>query len=77
MLLNPCALKSLNSTEKIQPRMIVALFNGNPSTTIITYYSPTNARDETDLINFHSKLSSLVRNIPKQNVQIIGGDMNA
>ena len=43
----PQALKSLNSIEKIQPRMIVAPFNGNPRATIISYYSPTNASDET------------------------------
>ena len=35
MLLSPRALKSLNSIEKIQPRMIVAMFNGNLSTTTI------------------------------------------
>ena len=46
MLLCPHALKSLNSIEKIQPRMMVVTFNINPSTTIICY-SPTNASDET------------------------------
>ena len=30
MLIGPRALKSLNSIEKIQPRMMVATFNGNP-----------------------------------------------
>ena len=42
-LLNPLALKSLNSIEKIQTRMKVATFNGNFSTAIISCYSPTNA----------------------------------
>ena len=56
---------------------MAATFNGNPSTIIISCYSPTNARDKTDLIAFYNDLSSLVRNIPKHNVQIIGGDMNA
>ena len=46
------ALKSLNSIEKIQPRMMVATFNGNPSATIIFCYSPTNVNEETDLIAF-------------------------
>ena len=45
MLISPRALKSLNSVEKIQPRI---MFNGNPGRTIITSYSPTNASDETD-----------------------------
>ena len=76
MLIGPRALKSLNSIEKIKPRMIVATFNGNPSTTIICY-SPTNFSEETDLIAFYNQQSSLVQSIPKHNVLIIGGDMNA
>ena len=31
MILCPCALKSLNSIERIQLRMMYALFNGNPT----------------------------------------------
>ena len=77
MLIGPRALKSLNSIEKIQPRVMVTMFNSNPSTTIISYYSPTNASDETDLDTFYKELSSLVRSIPKHNVLIIGRDMNA
>ena len=57
--------------------MMVATFNSNASTTIIFCYSPTNTRDETDLTTFSNELPSLVRNIPKHNVLIIGGDMNA
>ena len=49
--------------------MTVDTFNGNPSTTIISYSSTTNASDETDIINF-SKVSSLVCSIPKHNVLI-------
>ena len=46
MLIGPRALKSLNSIEKIQPRMIVATFNDNPSATIISCYSPTNVSEK-------------------------------
>ena len=38
--------------------------------------SPTNARNESDIPNFY-KLSSLVWDIPKHNILIIGGNMNA
>ena len=31
ILIGPQALKSLNSIEKIQPRMMLATFNGNPA----------------------------------------------
>ena len=69
------ALKSCNIIEKIQLKMMVATFNGNPSTTIICY-SPTNVSYKTDLIAFYNELSSLLHSIPKH-VLIIGGDMNA
>ena len=77
MLLSPLALKSLNSIEKIVPRMIIATFNGNPRTTIISCYSPTNVSDETDVITFYQELSSLIHHVPKHNVLVVGGDMNA
>ena len=65
MLIKPRAKKSRNSIEEIQPRMMVATFNGNPSTTIISCSSPTNVSEETNLITFYNELSSLVRSIPK------------
>ena len=56
---------------------MVATFNGNPWATIISCYSPTNTSEETELIAFYDELSSLVLSIPKHNVLVIGGDMNA
>ena len=40
-------------------------------------YNPTNVSEETELVAFYDELSSLVRSIPKHNVLVIGGDMNA
>ena len=77
MLIGPRALKTLNSIERIQPRMMAASFNGNPRATIISYYTPTNVSEETELVTFYDELSSLVRSIPKHNMLVIGGDMNA
>ena len=77
MLIGPRVLKTLNSIERIQPRMMVATFNGNPKATIISCYSPTNVSEETELVTFYKKVSSLVRSIPKHNLLVIGGDMNA
>ena len=76
MLIGPRALKTLNSIERIQPRMMVATFNGNPKATIISCYSPTNVSDETELVTFYEELSSLVRSIPKHNLLVMDGDMN-
>ena len=77
MLIGPRALKTLNSIERIQPRMMAATFNGNPKATIISCYSPTNVSEENELVTFYEELSSLVRSIPKNNLLVIGGDMNA
>ena len=77
MLIGPRALKTLNSIERIQPRMMAATLNGNPKATIISCYSPTNVSEESELVTIYDELSSLVRSIPKNNLLIIGGDMNA
>ena len=57
--------------------MMAATFNSNPRATIISCYSPTNVSEETELVTFYNELSSLVRSIPKHNMLVIGGDMNA
>ena len=36
--------------------MMVATFNGNPGATIITYHSPSNVSESTDLITFYPPL---------------------
>ena len=77
LLIGPRALQTLNSIEKIQPRMMAATFHGNPRATIISCYSPTNVSEETELVAFYDKLSSLVRSTPKHNMLVIGGNMNA
>ena len=77
ILIGPWALKSLNSIKKIQLRMMVATFNGNLTTTINHLLLQPYVREETDLIALYSELSSLVHSIPKHNILVIGGDMNA
>ena len=77
ILIGPSALKSLKSIERKKPRMMVATFKGNPRARIIICYSPTNVSEETELVAFYDELSSLVRRIPKHNLLVIGGDMNA
>ena len=51
-----------------------ASFNGKPCTTIVSCYNLTNAGDETDIITFNSKLSSLVWLTPKHDVFTIAGN---
>ena len=71
MLLSPCTQRSHKRIEKIQLRMMVAMFNGNPGTTIISYDCPTNVSDEKDLPTFYNNLSSLVNRMLKHNILII------
>ena len=75
MLFSPCALESFNSIEKMRLRTISAIFNSNTCTTIICY-APTNASDQKDDI-IYNELSSFVHSIPKHNVLIISGDIDA
>ena len=56
---------------------MVATFNGNPKTTVISCYSPTNCSEELEIQNVYHQLTDSIKNIPKHNVLIIGGDMNA
>ena len=67
LLIGSQTLKSLNNIKKIQPQMMVATFNGNPCTTIISCPSPANVSKKTDLIAFYNELSSLVRSNEKHN----------
>ena len=63
MILSPRALKSLNNIDKIQPRIMVPLFNVNPETIIIFSYSPTHDSNETDLDTFYNKLSLFIKSL--------------
>ena len=52
MLLRVDIYNTLSSIAKISPRIMTATFQGNPQTTIITCYSPTNVSDETETERF-------------------------
>ena len=75
MLVSPIACKSLINIEPINSRIIIATFSGNPETTIISCYSPTNVSEDSIAENFYSQLS--IKQIPKHNITIVCGDMNA
>ena len=57
LLLSPSATKSLINVEKISPRIITENVNGNPITTVISCYSPTNVSDEDDVTEFYNNMS--------------------
>ena len=48
ILLSPHAYGTLLKIETVSARIMVATFNGNPKTTVISCYSPTNCSDESE-----------------------------
>ena len=77
MFISPKAYQSLVNIESISSRIMVATFNGNPKTTVISCYSPKNCSDELEIQNFYHQLTNSTKKILKHNVLIIGDDMNA
>ena len=77
ILLSPKAKNCLNNIEMISKRIVIATFQSNPKLTVISCYSPTNVSILEDVEYFYSQLSSLLRQTPKHNLLLVGGDFNA
>ena len=63
ILFSPQAYNALTSAEMITSRIMIATFNGNPQTTIISCYSPTNISDETEVKKFYQELISVTKQV--------------
>ncbi|XP_072048615.1 craniofacial development protein 2-like [Amphiura filiformis] len=61
----------------ISPRIRKVTLNGNPQTTIIVTYSPTNVADEDDVTDFYNQLTKATREVPAHNFLIVIGDFSA
>ena len=77
VLLSPFASKTMISIEKISDRILQVMFNGNPKTTIIVTYSPTNVTDEDKVVDYFNELSETTKSIPAHNFLIVAGDFNS
>ena len=77
LLLSPKAMENLSNIEVISPRVIIADFEGNPKTTIISCYSPHNNNSDADIEQFYNTLRSTLENVPAHNFLVILGDFNA
>ena len=51
--------------------------NGNPQTTILVTYGPTNVANEEETINYYNSLIEITREIPAHNFLTVIGDFNA
>ena len=76
-LLSPKAVNNMLHIEKISDRIMLAEFESNPKMTIISCYSPTNMREESEAKDFYKDLKGVTENIPAHNFLAIAGDFNA
>ena len=77
LLLSPRAMENLSKVEKISSQVVIADFEGNPKTTVISCHSPHNNSSDDDIIHFYNTLRSTLENIPAHNFLLIPGDFNA
>ena len=77
ILISPNAYKSLLSIEKISPRILMTRFKGNPEVSVVSCYSPTNCSPDSEAENFYNLLSDVCKQIPKHDIMVVCGDMNA
>ncbi|XP_046841940.1 uncharacterized protein LOC124436057 [Xenia sp. Carnegie-2017] len=63
--------------EKISPRIIIADFKGNPTTTVTSCYSPHNNISEEEPNDFYSTLRSSLEQVPAHNYLLVEGNFNA
>ena len=78
IILNNKAENAMTKVESISSRVMIATFAGNPETTIIVAYSPTNVTtsdEETEI--FYEDLRKAIDSTPPHNFLAILGDMNA
>ena len=61
--------------KSFNERIMIAHFNGNPATTVIVHYSPTEGSESAT--DHYTNLSNAIKSIPKHNVLIVVGDCNA
>ncbi|XP_034053142.1 craniofacial development protein 2-like [Gymnodraco acuticeps] len=77
LMLGPLARKALCWVYHHTDRILIAEFSGNPVTTVIVVYSPTNVAPSEEVEKFYEDLATAVRDVPAHNFLAILGDFNA
>ena len=77
ILLNTKAKDSLASVRPHNERILIVNFQGNPSTTVIVTYCPTNVVDEDIIEGIYDNLRRAIDSIPAHNMLLVIGDFNA
>ena len=76
-LLSSIASDNLLSIESVSPRIIVLELEGNPKTTLVCVYSPTNSSPLDEIEEFYTTLRTTIEQVPLHNFLVIAGDLNA
>ena len=76
-MLGSKARKALFKVNKVHPRILVAEFAGNPKSTVMAVYSPTNCASENEVEEFYHILGDAIQRKPAHNFLIVLGDFNA
>ena len=76
-MLGSKARKALLKVRSINERILIAEFDGNPKTTVIVVYSPTNCADEAEVEKFYDALRNTINDVPAHNFLVVMGDYNA
>ena len=74
LLINRNAEQALAEIKPINERIVVAVFNGNPNTTIVVNYAPIEGIKEAE--EQYKNLTNLINSIPKYHMVIECGDFN-
>ena len=77
LMLGSLARRALRRVHKHTERILMAEFAGNPVTTVLVVYSPTNTAKPEDVEKFYEDLTTAVRGVPAHNFLAILGDFNA
>ncbi|CAM4681115.1 unnamed protein product [Leuciscus chuanchicus] len=77
LLTNSEAAKTMTSTTKVSDRIMKANFAGNPTTTVIVAYAPTEEKPKAEKDEFYAKLLKCAQEVPPHNMLVIAGDFNA
>ena len=71
ILVNNNAAKSLSKVEPRSNRILIIPFTGNPKTTVIVTYSPTNVATDKDIQQYYESLRRAIKSVPAHNFLIM------
>ncbi|XP_072046990.1 uncharacterized protein [Amphiura filiformis] len=76
LLLSPKAKRAFLFCNSVSPRILCMTLAGNPRTTVIVTYCPTNVSEERDAEQHFQLLDRTIRQVPAHSFLIVMGDFN-